>query len=149
MKVVLLKDVKSQGKKGDVLNVSDGYARNFLLPRGLAVEATSNALNDLKGRKEAEVFRKDTEIANAKEIYEKINGATVSLSAKAGENGKLFGSITAADVSQGLKMQHHIVVDKKKFLLPDGIKHTGVTSVEVKIYPGISATIKVDVTGEN
>ncbi len=149
MKVVLLKDVKSQGKKGDIINVSDGYARNFLLPRGLAVEANSHALNDLKGQKEAEVFRKDTEIANAKQICEKINNVTVELSAKAGENGKLFGSITAADVAQGLKMQHHIVVDKKKFLLADGLKHIGVTPVEVKIYPGISATIKVNITEEN
>lgn len=146
MKVVLLKDVKAQGKKGDVINVSDGYARNFLLPRGLAIEATNLALNDLKGKKEAEAFRKDTEIAEAKALAEKINGVTVELSAKAGENGKLFGSITAADVADGLKMQHHVVIDKKKFALADGIKHTGVTEVEVKVYPAISAKINVNVT---
>ena len=149
MKVVLLKDVKAQGKKGDIIIVSDGYARNFLLPKGLAVEATSNALNDLKGQKESEAYRKETELANAKELAEKISGVTVKLSAKAGDNGKLFGSITASDVAEGLKMQHHVVIDKKKFNLPDGIKHTGVTEVEVKIYPGISSKIKVDVEGTN
>ncbi len=149
MKVVLLKDVKAQGKKGDVINVSDGYARNFLIPRLLAKEATNNALNDLKGQKEAEAFKKNTEIANAEETSKKIEGVTVELSAKAGENGKLFGSITAQDVAEALKMQHHVVIDKKKFLLPDGIKHTGITEVEVKIYPSISAKIKVNVTSAN
>lgn len=146
MKVVLMKDVKAQGKKGDIINVSDGYARNFLLPRGLAKEATSNALNDLKGQKEAEQFRHDTEVAGAKQTADKINGVTVELSAKAGDNGKLFGSITAADVAEALKMQHHVVIEKKKFSIPDGIKHTGVTEVDVKIYPSISAKIKVNVT---
>ncbi len=149
MKVVLLKDVKAQGKKGDIINVSDGYARNFLLPKGLAVEATNNALNDLKGQKESEAFRKETEIANAKDLAEKIKAVTVVLSAKAGENGKLFGSVTASDVAHELKMQHHVVIDKKKFNLSDGIKHTGITEVEIKIYPGISTTIKVEVKGLN
>lgn len=149
MKVVLLKDVKSQGKKGDVINVSDGYARNFLIPRLLAKEATNNALNDLKGQKEAEAFKKNTEIANAEETAKKIEGVTLELSAKAGENGKLFGSITAQDVAEALKMQYHVVIDKKKFLIPDGIKHTGITEVEVKIYPMISAKIKVNVKSAN
>lgn len=148
MKVVLIKDVKAQGKKGDIVNVSDGYARNFLLPRGLAKEATSNTLNDLKGQKEAAEFRHNNEVAAAKETAEKINGVTVSLTAKAGENGKLFGSITAADVAEALKMQHHVVIEKKKFSIPDGIKHTGITEVEVKVYPSITAKIKVNVTAE-
>ncbi|MDP4133516.1 MAG: 50S ribosomal protein L9 [Bacillota bacterium] len=147
MKVVLLKDVKTQGKKGDLINVSDGYARNFLFPRGLAIEATKNALNDLKGQKESETFKKETEVANAKEMAAKVEGIIVELSAKAGDSGKLFGSITAADVAQGLKMQHHIVIDKKKIVLPEGIKHTGITEVEVKIYPEISSKIKVNVKG--
>ena len=148
MKVVLIKDVKAQGKKGDIVNVSDGYARNFLLPRGLAKEATSNALNDLKGQKEAAEFRHNNEVAAAKETAEKIKGVTVSLTAKAGENGKLFGSITAADVAEALKMQHHVVIEKKKFSIPDGIKHTGITEVEVKVYPSITAKIKDNVTAE-
>lgn len=148
MKVVLIKDVKAQGKKGDIVNVSDGYARNFLLPRGFAKEATSNALNDLKGQNEAAEFRHNNEVAAAKETAEKINGVTVSLTAKAGENGKLFGSITAADVAEALKMQHHVVIEKKKFSIPDGIKHTGITEVEVKVYPSITAKIKVNVTAE-
>lgn len=148
MKVILLEDVKSLGKKGEIVNVSDGYARNFLLPRGLAKEATSNALNDLKGQKEAAEFRHNNEVAAAKETAEKINGVTVALTAKAGENGKLFGSITAADVAEALKMQHHVVIEKKKFSIPDGIKHTGITEVEVKVYPSITAKIKVNVTAE-
>lgn len=146
MKVVLVKDVKSQGKKGDVINVSDGYARNFLLPRGLAKEASTGALNDLKGQKEAAEFHHNNEVAAAKETAAKIEGVTVSLTAKAGENGKLFGSVTASDVAEALKMQHHVVIEKKKFSLPDGIKHTGITEVEVKVYPSITAKIKVNVT---
>lgn len=146
MKVVLMKDVKAQGKKGDIISVSDGYARNFLLPKGLAKEATSNALNDLKGQKEAAEFRHNNEVAEAKSIAEKIDGVTVELSAKAGDNGKLFGSITAADVAEALKMQHHVVIEKKKFSFPEGIKHTGITEVDVKVYPSIGAKIKVNVT---
>lgn len=148
MKVVLIKDVKSQGKAGDVITVSDGYARNFLFPRGLAKEATSNALNDLKGQKEAMQHKKDTEIAEAKEIAGKIKGVEVKLYAKAGDNGKLFGSITAADVAQELKMQHHVALDKKKFVMPEGIKQIGITEVEVKIYPEITSKIKVSVSAK-
>lgn len=148
MKVVLLKDVKAQGKKGDIINVSDGYARNFLIPKGLATEATSNALNDLKGQKESEAFKKETELKEAKELAATLEGKVIKLKAKAGDNGKLFGKITSGDVAEGLKMQHHIVIDKKKFQLPDGIKVTGTTEVEIKVYPNIVGKIKVLVEAE-
>ena len=144
MKVVLLKDVKAQGKKGDIINVSDGYARNFLLPKGLAVEATSNALNDLKGQKESEAYRKETELANAKELAEKITGVTVELSAKAGANGKLFGSVTAKDVATVISKEIGVQLDKRKVVVED-IKAFGTYPVEVKLYNGISASMYVRV----
>lgn len=148
MKVVLLKDVKAQGRKGDLIEVSDGYARNFLFPKGLAKEATKNVLNDLKGQQESAEYRKAEELKQAKELSVKLAELTVTLSAKAGANGKLFGSITAQNVADELKMQHHIVVDKRKFVLPDGIKHTGLTEVEIRVYPEISAKLKVNVLAE-
>ncbi len=148
MKVILQADIKGQGKKGDVKEVSDGYARNFLLPRGLATEATKGNLNSVQGQKEAQAFHHSQEKAQANELKEKLSELTVSLLAKAGANGKLFGSITAKDVAEALKYQHHIVVDKKKIHLPDGIKQTGVTEVEVRVYPEITAMLKVEVSGE-
>lgn len=148
MKVILQADVKGKGKKGDVKEVSDGYARNFLLPRGLAVEASAANLNTIKGQKEAQAFHKGQERDEALATKEKIDAASVTLTAKAGENGKLFGSITNKDVAEALKMQQHIVVDKKKFHLPDGIKTVGTTEVEVRVYPEISAKLKVIVKAE-
>lgn len=148
MKVVFLQDVKGQGKKGEVKNVSDGYARNFLFPKGLAQEVSRGLLNDLKGQNESKEFHKQEAIKEANELKDRIKELTVKLSAKAGENGKLFGKITAQNVADALKMQHHIVVDKKKVVLPDGIKEVGVTPVEIKVYPEISATLKVEVTAE-
>ena len=148
MKVILQADVKGKGKKGDSINVNDGYARNFLLPKGLAVEATAANLNDLKGKKEAEAYRKEQDFEHAKETAEKIAAVTVELSAKAGDNGKLFGSITSKEIAEKLKFQHHIVVDKKKMNLPDGIKTTGVHNVDIKLHPEVKATLKVSVTAE-
>lgn len=148
MKVILQADVKGKGKKGEIKEVSDGYARNFLLPRGLAVEATAANLNSAKGQAEAIAFHKGQEKEQALEIKAKIDAASIKLSAKAGENGKLFGSITSKDVAEALKMQQHIVIDKKKFVMPEGIKSIGTTEVEVKVYPEISAKLKVVVSGE-
>ena len=148
MKVVFLQDVKGQGKKGEVKNVSDGYARNFLFPKGLAQEVSRGLLNDLKGQNESKEFHKQEAIKEATALAEKIKALTVTLTAKAGDNGKLFGKITAQNVADALKMQHHIVVDKKKVVLPDGIKEVGVTQVEIKVYPEISTTLKVEVVAE-
>lgn len=145
MKVVLLQDVKAQGKKGDVIDVSEGYARNFLLPKGLAKEATKGLLNDIKGKKESEAFRKEQEKSEAAKLAAQINELTVKIEAKAGENGKLFGSITSQNVADALKFTHHIAIDKKKFVLPDGIKQIGLSEVEVRVYPDIHAKLKVSV----
>lgn len=146
MKVILNQDVKGQGKKGQLVEVSDGYARNFLLPRKLAKEATNDNINIMKGKADSEQHRKQVEMEAAQADAAKINEVVVKLSAKAGENGKLFGSITSKDVAEALKMQHHIKIDKKKLVMPDGIKLLGTTVVDVKVYTGITAKLKVQVT---
>lgn len=147
MKVILNQDVKGQGKKGQLVEVSDGYARNFLLPKGLAKEATNSNINILKGKKESLEYKIKTETDEAKAIAEKMKEIKVSLKAKAGANGKLFGSVTSKDVAEELTKQHHIKLDKKKFVLPDGgIKTLGTTIVDVKIYTGIVGKLSVEVT---
>lgn len=148
MKVILTADVKGHGKKGEMVNASDGYARNFLLPKGLAVVADKSAVNEMESKKSSAAYHKDQEKKQALELAEKLKEAVVTFSAKAGDNGKLFGSITAKDVAEQLKMQCHIVVDKKKIQLSDGIKTLGTTDVTVKVYPEVTATIKVNVTAQ-
>ena len=145
MKVILNQDVKGQGKKGDLIEVSDGYARNFLLPKNLAIPATKENINVLKGQQESREYRQQKELEEAQETAKKINELSVVLRAKAGDNGKLFGSITSKDVSEALTEQHHIKIDKKKFVLPDGIKSLGTTQVDIKIHPGVLAKLKVNV----
>ena len=145
MKVILNQDIKGKGKKGELVNVSDGYARNYLLPRKLAMEATNENLNIMHGQQESAEYKKQTELEEAKAIAEKMKEITVVLKEKAGENGKLFGSVTSKDIAEALKMQHHIKLDKKKFVLPDGIKTLGVTVVEVKLNQGITGKVKVSV----
>lgn len=146
MKVILNQDVKGKGKKGQLVEVSDGYARNFLLPRNLAKEATKENINVMQGQAQSAEHRKKVELEEAQELAKKIEEVTVNLKAKAGENGKLFGSITSKDVAEALTMQHHIKIDKKKFYMPDGIKNLGYTNVDIKIYTGVTAKLKVQVT---
>ena len=148
MKVVLLADVKGHGKKGQVVEASDGYARNFLLPKGLAKEATKGALNEVKGKNEAMAYQKEQEILAAKETAGKLEGGKVTIASKAGDNGKLFGKITNQNVAEAIKYQLHVVVDKRKVQLPDGIKTIGSHEVEIKVYPEISAKITVEVVSE-
>lgn len=148
MKVILKADVKGHGKKGDLVNASDGYANNYLIPKGLAVVADKAAINDMEGKKSSEQYHKEQELKTAKELKEKLEGIVVKFSAKAGTGGKLFGSITAKDVAEQIKMQHHIVIDKKKIVLTDGIKVLGTTNVKIKVYPEITATVKVSVDEE-
>ncbi len=143
MKVILNQDVKGQGKKGDMINVSDGYARNFLLPKGLATEATKSAINEMKGKADAKAYREEKELEAAKELAAKIEAVSVTIESKSGDNGKLFGSITSGDVADALKMQGHIVVDKKKIVLHDPIKSVGEYQLSVKVHAGVSATLKV------
>ncbi len=145
MKVILTQDVKGQGKKGELVNVSDGYGRNYLLPRGLAKEATKANLNIMEGQAASAEYRRKKELEEAQAVADKFKDITVVLSAKAGENGKLFGSITSKDVAEALTMQHHIKLDKKKFVMPDGIKTLGTTVVDVKIHTGVVGKLKVQV----
>ncbi len=145
MKVILNQDVKGQGKKGDLVEVSDGYARNFLLPKNLAKPATKENINVLKGQQESREYRQQKELEEAQATAKKIDEIQVLLKAKAGDNGKLFGSITSKDLSEALTEQHHIKIDKKKFVLPDGIKSLGTTQVDIKIHPGVVAKLKVNV----
>ncbi len=143
MKVVLLTDVKGHGKKGDIVEASDGYARNFLLPKKMAEIATADVLNNIKGKNEAAQYHKEQEIAAAKETAKSLEGAKVTLEGKAGDNGKLFGKITNQNVADAIKYQLHHVIDKRKIVLPDGIKNVGETTVEIKVYPEITAKITV------
>ncbi|MFC4077255.1 50S ribosomal protein L9 [Salinithrix halophila] len=145
MKVIFQKDVKGQGKMGEVKEVSEGYARNFLLPRKLAVEASSGNLNALKEQKRREEERKNEELAEAKELARKLENLDVMLRTKAGDGGRLFGSITSKQIGQHLKQQHGIQVDKKKIQLNDPIRTLGVTKVPVKLHPKVTATLSVQV----
>ena len=147
MQVILNQDVKGQGKKGQLVNVSDGYARNYLLPRGLAKEATKSNINELKGKAESLEYRIQTEKNEANEIAEKMKTIEVVITAKAGGNGKLFGSVTSKDVAEELTKQHHIKLDKKKFVM-DSIKTLGTHTVKVKLFTGITGELRVSVKGK-
>lgn len=148
MKVVLLQDVKSLGKKDTIVNVSDGYARNFLFPKNLAVEATDGRMREIDDKKSSEQNRKNKELQAAKDLADKLSKVEVNIKTKAGENGKLFGSITSKDIADAIKSQHKIEVDKKKLVLSDPIKSAGSHQVEIKVYPEVSAKVTVKITGE-
>jgi large subunit ribosomal protein L9 len=142
MKVILLADVKGVGKKGEVLNASDGYARNFLFPRKLAQEATDANMNVLNLKKEAERRKKLAEIEAAQKLADELKGKEVKIMAKSGESGRLFGSITSKDIADALNTQYKVNVDKKKIVV-DTIRTLGTYEVEVKIYPEVSTKISV------
>lgn len=145
MKVILQQDVKSLGKKGDLVNASDGYARNFLFPKGLAVEANASAMNDYNNKESAKKFHKAEEIKAAQELASKLEGKTFALKAKAGANGKLFGSVTSKDVSAKIKADLGVDIDKRKISMAD-IKAFGTVQAEIKVYQGISAKVFVQVS---
>ncbi|MDD6793988.1 MAG: 50S ribosomal protein L9 [Clostridiaceae bacterium] len=142
MKVILLQDVKKIGKKGDVINTSDGYARNFLFPRKLAKEATDANLHILNNQKENERKQKLAEIEAAQKLAAELKGKEVKISSKTGENGKLFGAITSKDVAELIKKQYNVEVDKKKVVM-DTIKVAGTFEIEVKLYPEVATKMKV------
>lgn len=146
MKVILLADIKGHGKKGELCNVSDGYARNFLFPKKLAVEADSTALNDLKNREASKAHHKQEEINAAKATAEALEGKTVTIKAKAGSNGKLFGSVTAKEIALEIENSLKIKIDRKKMQVAD-IKNFGEYTAEIKLYQGITAKVNVVVTG--
>lgn len=145
MKVILKQDVKSLGKKGDLVNASDGYARNFLFPKGLAIEANASAMNEFNSKENAKKFHKAEEIKAAQATADQLEGKTFKLTAKAGANGKLFGSVTSKDVSKKVKDDLGIDIDKRKIVMQD-IKSFGTVQAEVKVYQGISAKVFVQVT---
>ena len=146
MKVVLLADVKGGGKKGELVNVSDGYARNFLFPKKLAKEANAQALNELKNAEESKAFNIKQETEAAQASADKINGKSVSILAKAGQGGKLFGSVTAKEIAEAIKKQYGVDVDKRKIDTKGDMKAFGTYECEVKLYSGITATVKAVVT---
>lgn len=145
MKVILLKDIKGVGKKDDIIEASDGHARNYLFPRGLAVEATSNNLNKVDRVKAKEEEHRKEELANAKELKEQIENVKVIIKAKAGEAGKLFGTITNKEIAKHLEDDHNIVVDKKKIVVKNPIKSVGQYHVDIKLHPKVTASLSVDV----
>lgn len=145
MKVILKQDVKGLGKNGDLVNASDGYARNFLFPKGLAVEANASAMNEFNNKESAKKFHKAEELKAAQATADTLNGKTFKLKAKAGANGKLFGSVTSKDVSKQIKDELGIDVDKRKIVMED-IKSFGTVEAEIKVYQGISAKVFVQVS---
>lgn len=149
MKVVLKQDIKGTGKKDELVNVSDGYARNYLLPRGLAIVADSAAMNTIKSKNEAIEHHKAVELENAKQIAAVINGNSVKIESKAGSAGRLFGSITSKEVAAALKEQYDVDIDKRKIELDSDIKTFGTYGAKIKIYTGVNADIKVMVTESN
>ncbi len=144
MKVIFLKDVKGQGKKGETKEVSEGYATNFLIPRGLAKVASEGNLKVLENQKQAEERRKEDERLEAVELGKKLEQLTVELTSKSGEGGRLFGSITNKQVAEALE-KLHLKIDKRKIVLEEPIRSLGVTQVPVKLHPEVTATLKVHV----
>ncbi len=146
MKVIFLQDVKGSGKKGEMKNVADGYARNMLLPKKLAVEATPENINHLKGQQSSAQHKIDVDKQNAQELKAKLDGKTVTIPCKAGTGGRLFGSVTGAQIAQQIEAQYGCKIDKKKIGLKTDIKSFGTFTAEIRLYTGISAEVKVDVT---
>lgn len=148
MKVIFLQDVKGQGKKGQVKEVSDGYARNFLLPRGLARVADDGAMKQLEFQNQADARRKDEEREEAEQLAEKLQTVTLEFKAKAGEGGRLFGSITSKQIGEKAA-KHKLKIDRRKIVLDEPIRALGVTEVPVKLHPEVTGTIKINVVEEN
>ncbi len=145
MKVLLKQDVKGSGKAGDIINVNDGYARNFLFPKDLAVPADAQTINNVRTQKAALQHKKDVERQRAKELTDQVSGLTVKVKVKAGENGKIFGSVTSKEISEALKEQYGLTVDKKKISIAEPIKFTGITEVSAHMYENSDAKFKVEV----
>lgn len=148
MKVILLQDIKGVGKKDEVINASDGYARNFLLPKKMALEANSENMSKLKAKQDSNQYKKSIEKEEAKKIAEKLKDITLKIQVKAGENQKIFGSITSKEISDNLKEQYKIEIDKKKIDLKEPIKTLGVFSVSIKLYEGVIGILKVQINAQ-
>ena len=145
MKVILLDNIKGVGKKDDVINANDGYARNFLIPQKKAIEATPGNLARLKSKQDSKAHQKEIEKNEAEKIKEQLTKITLEIEVKAGENGKIFGGVTAKEISTQLKEKHNIEIDKKKIELKETIKNLGVFNVNVKLFEGVTGTIIVKI----
>lgn len=145
MKVILLKDVNKLGRQGDLVDVADGYARNYLMPNNLAKEATKGNVKQLKHERKAIEKKEQQELENAKKLAKDLSNKVIELKAKSGQQGKLFGSVTTKDIAEALKKQHNVAVDKRKIQLQDAIKTLGTYEVNVKLAPEIEAKIRVRV----
>ena len=145
MKVILQADIKGVGKKNEVINASDGYARNFLFPKKLAVEANTTNMSKLKAENDSKQYKKSVEKEEAKKLAEKLSKIMLTIEVKAGTNGKVFGGVSAKEISENLEKQHSIKVDKKKIELKETIKVLGMQTVDIKLFEGIIGKIKVNV----
>ena len=145
MKVILLENIKGVGKKDEVINASDGYARNFLLPKRKAVEANTENMSKLKAKQDSNKYKKDMEKKEAQEIAEKLKNIILKITVKAGENGKIFGGVTSKEISEEIEKQYKIKIDKKKILLQETIKTLGMFNIEIRLYEGVIGKLKIDV----
>lgn len=145
MKVILKDNIKGVGKKDQILNVADGYAKNFLFPKKLAVPADTGNLNNLKSKQTSDAFRKSEDLKAAKELAERLSTIQLKITVKSGENGRLFGAITSKEIAENLKIEFGITIDKKKILLDESIKELGTTNVKIKLYEGVIGTLKVTI----
>ena len=145
MKVILTQDIKGIGKKDEIINANDGYARNYLFPKKLAVEANNKNMSLLQGRKDSASFKKEQEKKEANELKEKLSKIMLTIKVKAGENGKIFGSITSKEISNELKNQKNIEIDKKKINLKEPIKELGEFTIDIRLYEGIIGKLKIDI----
>lgn len=148
MKVILLQDIKGVGKKDEIISASDGYARNFLFPKKLALEANAENIAKLKAKQDSNQYKKSVEKDEAQKIADKFKSITLKIAIKAGENQKIFGSITSKEIAENLKQQYKIEIDKKKIDLKEPIKTLGVFNVNVKLYEGIIGTLKVQIIAQ-
>ena len=146
MKVILLQDVKSLGKEGDIVNVSDGYARNFVIPKKLGVEATDKNKNDLKLKKQREAKEAAAKLADALKLAQELEKVTVEVKMKAGGNGKVFGSVSAKEIAQEAKKQHNLDLDKKKIQLAEPIKSFGDFEIPIRLHPQVTGKFMLKVT---
>ncbi len=149
MKVILKENIKGVGKKDQIINASDGYARNYLFPKNLAVEANNANMSKLKAKNDSAQYKKDQEKEEAKQIAEKLKKITIKVEVRAGENGKIFGGVSSKEIAENLEAQHKIKIDKKKINLKETIKTLGFHNVEIKLYEGVIGTAKIDVIGKN
>lgn len=145
MKLILLENIKGVGKKDEIINANDGYARNYLLPKKLAVEANNANMANLKAKKDSNAFKKQEEKKKAEELKEKLAKISLKIAVKAGENGKIFGGVTAKEIAEQLEKQYKIIIDKRKIELKETIKNLGATIVEIKLFEGVTGTLKVNV----